>query len=245
MIKTTDIICLVFNNLSLTQRFVHHLFKNTNNFRLIFIDNGSDQDTQKYLNHGKQSGKWHLFRSETNVGVIKGRNIGAKLVESDFFVNLDNDQFVGPGWLDRLHNLLDSGYDVVGSEAWLLTPPSANGKSYYPYKHCSRITDSFSYIGCGGMLIKKYIYDAIGLFDERFNPAYFEDPDFSYSCIKSNYKLGWDHQCPIMHLEHKTMNHQTLFNKNAQFHTSWKKFIEKWSPYYPDPFKMPIKKSSC
>jgi len=44
-----DIICLVHNGLEVTRGFVDHLYKNTDNFQLIFVDNGSNQSTQEYL----------------------------------------------------------------------------------------------------------------------------------------------------------------------------------------------------
>lgn len=249
MTPRIDIICLVHNGLPVTQGFVKSLFANTNNFRLIFIDNGSTDGTPQFLKEGEEQNKWKVVSPGKNLGVIGGRNLGAQYIESDFFMNIDNDQYPGPGWLEGLFKLIDQGYDIVGPEAWELMPPKAPGalvmggqviadRSYFPYKHCERMRDTFTYIGCGGSLIKTAVYEKIGLFDERFNPAYFEDPDFCFKALQAGFKLGWFANCPITHLAHQTFNSQQLFNKNTQFTKSWKAFRDKWLPYFPEPMKM-------
>ena len=244
----TDIIVLVHNNLSITQGFVKRLFENTENFHLIFVDNGSTDKVKGFLKEGCLQERWELIRLDDNVGVIKGRNRGAQAIKSDYFLNIDNDQYVKPGWLSSLHKLMDKGYDIVGSEAWQLLPLDtkriivvsgiSQSAAYFPFRHCSSKTEKFTYIGCGGMLIKREVYDDIGLFDERYSPFYFEDPDYCFSAIKHGYKLGWLHSRLISHLGHQTINNQHLANKNKQFIKSWKLFQEKWYPYFPEPIKM-------
>jgi len=229
---------------------VKRLFQNTENFNLIFIDNGSTDKTPEFLKEGEDEEKWKVITSKENLGVIGGRNLGVQHVTSDFFMNIDNDQYPKSGWLNGLFELINKGYDIVGPEAWELISPKSRGsavvmddkviqdRSYFPYKHCERPKDSFTYIGCGGTLMKTEIYKNIGLFDERFNPAYFEDPDFCFRAIQAGYKLGWKYKCPIDHLAHQTFNAQHLFNKNKQFTKSWEAFRDKWHPYFPDPMKM-------
>ncbi len=247
MHPTTDIVCLVHNQIEITKGFVKHLFENTQDFNLIFVDNNSTDGTADWLEQGQQDHKWKVVTAtddgvRTNLGVIGGRNLGAKYVVSDYFLNIDNDQYTGPGWLDSLHCKMSEGYDIVGCEAWRLAPPNSGavvigGKShdriYFPYKKCSRAGEPFTYIGCGGMLIKKAVYEKIGLFDDRFNPAYFEDPDFCFRAIRSGYKIGWCQNCNITHLAHQTFDHQKLFDKNSQFVQSWNKFKNKWDGWFP------------
>ena len=245
----TDILVLVHNGLPITQGFVKSLFANTSNFRLIFLDNGSTDGTPAFLKEGEELNKWKVVSSDKNLGVINGRNLATTYVEADYFLHIDNDQYPGPGWLQGLFNLINQGYDVVGPEAWELIPPKPKGalvvngevvedRTYFPYRHCKNANDPFTYIGCGGTLIKTAIYKKIGLFDERYNPAWFEDPDFCFRCILAGFKLGWYHKCPITHLAHQTMNTQQLFNKRSQFDKSWKAFREKWYPYFPKPMRM-------
>ena len=246
----TDIIVLVHNRLDITKGFVKQLFMNTENFRLIFVDNGSTDQTPRFLKEGEEQGKWEVLRPGKNLGVINGRNFATTHVEADYFLHIDNDQYPGRGWLQGLFRLIDQGYDIAGPEGWELIPPKAPGgalvvggevvidRTYYPYKRCLRPNDFFTYIGCGGTLMKTAVYKKIGLFDERFSPAYFEDPDFCFRAILAGFKLGWYYKCPITHLAHQTFNSQQLFNKKSQFNKSWKAFRDKWHSYYPKPMKM-------
>lgn len=247
--KSVDIICLVHNQLPVTRGFVKSLFSNTDEdqFNLIFVNNGSNTATTEYLESGQD--KWVYVNAGKNLGVIQGRNLGIEYSKSDFFMNIDNDQYPKKGWLQKLFDLINKGYDIVGPEAWLLMPPNKGGatvvcgqsmpdRSYFPIKHCQHIFDKFSYIGCGGSLIRRKVYEKIGLFDDIFSPAYFEDPDFTWRAMQAGFKIGWCHDCPIEHLAHQTFNFQKLFDKNEQFIKSWSAFRSKWHPFYPDPLCM-------
>ncbi len=249
MTPRVDIICLVHNQLSITKGFVKSIFENTSNFRLVFVDNGSTDGTPEFLKQGEEEKKWRVISPGQNLGVIGGRNLGVQYVESDFFINIDNDQYPGPGWLQGLFNLIDQGYDIVGPEAWSLIPPKTTrgalivegqvvgDRTYFPYRQCKHVGEAFTYIGCGGMLMKTDVYKKIGLFDERFSPAFYEDPDFNFRALLAGFKLGWYDKCPITHLAHQTFNTQQLFNKQTQFNKSWKEFRKKWYPYFPEPIK--------
>ncbi len=245
----TSIITLVHNQLPITKTFVDRLFSSTDNFNLIFVDNASTDGTNEFLRKGEKEGRWKLVTSIENLGVIKGRNLGIKYVTNDFILHLDNDQFVGPGWLEKLHTLMGDKYSMTGCEAWQMLPPNTpgvvslgtsqvNDRGYFPYYRCTKPSDRFSYLGGGGTLIKREVIDTIGVFDEQFSPAYFEDPDLSFRAIQAGFKLGWCHDCPIQHLAHQTFNNQKLFQKHSQFIKSWLKFRQKWKDYYPDPICM-------
>lgn len=237
----TDVIVLVHNRLEVTRKFIDRFFQHTKNANLIFVDNGSSDGTSAFLVENQS--KWKVITHKTNLGIILGRNSAIPYLTCDYFLNIDNDQFVTANWLESLHQCMAKGYDIVGTEAWQLSPPNAKGnvvgpafsssdRSYFPKKKCSKPNESFTYIGCGGMLIRKVVIDKIGLFDERFSPAYFEDPDFNFSAIKAGFKIGWCHSCRIEHLAHQTMSSQKDFDKQQQFFHSWNKFREKWFPYY-------------
>ncbi|KKN47558.1 hypothetical protein LCGC14_0661630 [marine sediment metagenome] len=252
----TDILCLCYNQLSITQQFVKHLFANTQNFRVSFLDNNSTDKTLEYLEKISQTHEnCFYFHSDKNLGIIKGRNyLANKLFTSSYFneepskyfLNIDNDQYVIKNtWLSQLHNLMSQGYDIVGVDAWQLLPPNSKrtvvissrltkDSSYFPHRRCTQKRDAFSYVGCGGCLIKKTVYDDIGLFDERYRMCYFEDPDYSFTAIKAGYKIAWLHNCPILHLSHQTLNSQISYDKHKEFSDSWKSFREKWYPYFPD-----------
>lgn len=227
MTKQTTIVVLSYNNKSITEKFIELLSKYTEPsfFNLIMIDNGSTDDTKDYLKDALFVFERHtLVLNDQNLGVIGGRNMGYAIYQSDpteFLCFLDNDQFVQKGWLEQYHEFMETGdYDIIGADAWLMD------SNFMPRYNCKKKGDPFSYVGCGGMMVKKEVVDKIGLFDDQFNPAYFEDPDFNFRAIENGFKIGWNNLAKIHHLPHQTLGK----NKDRMiiFNNSYTKFKNKW-----------------
>lgn len=248
-----DIVCLTHNQLSITKGFLEHIIKNTPSdlFELTFFDNGSTDGTVEYL----ESQGHKLIKSDVNLGVIKARNQAMKTCTKKYIINLDNDQYVQENWLTLLLNWASKGYDIAGVEAWSMYPPNTpgsvnlagktfNDRSYFPFKRCADKKESFTYIGCGGMIINTEIFSKIeengNWFDESLGIMFWEDPSLCFRALQAGLKLGWayDCDCNIKHLKHQTMNSQQTYNKSEEFAKSWQNFKNKWYPYFPPPMKM-------
>lgn len=234
-----DIVVLSYNNRKITEDFLGYLYKNTNSdfFHLIWLDNKSEDDTRNFLvEFSKEKKNISLFFGEKNYGVIGGRNYGYKFsknrgyvfsknpeeIRSPFLMFLDNDQFVQEKWFDQHISLLCSGYDLVGVEAWLLN------NRMFPCQNIKDYKQKFSYVGCGGMVMKKEVPDNIGMFDNIFTPAYFEDPDFCIRAYKTGYKIGWNYKAKIIHMAHQTLGNLKHTEKTKIFTDSLQKFRSKW-----------------
>lgn len=228
--QKVDIIVLTYNFLENTKECIDSLFKNTDNFRLILLDNGSTDGSEKYILElaGKHDNVRSFIAGE-NLGVIEGRNQAYNLAQkldipSDIIIFLDNDQFVQYGWLNSyLEMMIIKKFDIVGIEAWMMK----ENPKFYPYKKINDIKDSsfFSYVGAGGMAIKKRVIDDIGLFDNRFF-IYYEDPDFIWRAHDKGYKIGWNSQKVIIHQYHSLLGKDN--KRKEYFHNSWLQFKKKW-----------------
>jgi len=226
----TAIVVLSHNNVEVTKKFLELLFSRTKNFYLIMIDNGSTDSTVDYLETksyiSEDNQNILLVYNQQNLGVIGGRNQGHALYSTlenipEYLCFLDNDQFVKEGWLDQHHDFMQKGkYDIVGIEAWLMN------SAYKPVRICKKPGDAFSYVGCGGMMAKKSVLDKIGLFDEQFNPAYFEDPDLNFRAKENGFSIGWNYSAKIDHFPHQTLGRDK--NKMIYFFKSYEYFIKKW-----------------
>jgi GT2 family glycosyltransferase len=181
-----------------------------------------------------------LVFSKTNLGVINGRNLLYKISSIingrgenfEYLMFLDNDQMVFGDWLDHHASVLNSSKaDVAGVEAWLMSP------GFMPIENVKTINKSFSYVGCGGMLVKREVVENIGMFDERFNPAYFEDPDFIFRCIEKGYKVAWNIKAKIIHKPHQTLGNIKNNDRIKILQESHKKFCEKWKGKKPPVIK--------
>jgi GT2 family glycosyltransferase len=246
-----DILVLSHNALDATKRFVQALYANTTGFDLYWLDNGSSDGTVEWFMRQIEAGysggiptspdsNVYFRTSKENLGVIGGRNelyrvwregkdVGCS--NADYICFLDNDQFVQPGWLEHHFRFIEQGCDLVGVEAWQMNP-----KTYIPIRQIKHFQQAFNYVGCGGMLMHGTVPDRVGgLFDTRFNPAYFEDPDFCWRAHAAGLRVGWDYSPKIFHLAHQTLRTDGPWMK--QFLSSRDKLLEKWEGNPPPIFR--------
>jgi len=199
MESCTAIILLCQNDLRITKKCLESIYKHTDDFSIIFIDNASSDGSFNFLKKfAENKDNFILVRNEEDNGCIGGRNLGYRIFcelnhKSEYIVFLDNDQLVSKDWLKRHIALVKHGYDIVGAEAWLI------GSTLLPTRHNMRLDQAFSYVGCGGMLIKREVIEDIGLFDESFGKSFFEDPDFCFRAREAGYKIGWNIKHGIKH----------------------------------------------
>lgn len=228
-----NILVLGHNSVDVTRKFFVSLYENTRieDFILTFIDNGSTDGTYEFVNGtvGRLE-NINFYKSDINLGVIRGRNkayeIASRYSDMEYVIILDNDQFVKENWLEEHIDYLEKNqYDIVGAEAWQMR------KDFYPFKKIKNKNEYFTYVGCGGSLIKNCVIKDIGLFDEQFNPCYFEDPDFTFRAINAGYSVAWNPDMKIIHLPHQTLGN--VKDKNQKFLESFMKFRKKWEGYNP------------
>ena len=208
ILSIVDIIVLSHNQKSISTQFIDILYSNTpiDSFRVIWLDNGSLDGSPEILQSelGKRQNAI-LFLEQENLGVIGGRNLAYELLtkeakQSSLLMFLDNDQMPQAGWLENhLQAMKNKDMDMIGVEAWRMS------RMLYPAEKIEREHQSYHYVGCGGMMMKKEIPATIGLFDNQFNPCYFEDPDFCFRAFDAGYRIGWNPQAKIVHLAHIIM----------------------------------------
>jgi len=245
----TGIVVLVHNQLeNVTKDFIKHLYANTEDFVVLFFDNASVDGSAEYLkNLCSENDNARYFYSDRNIGVASGREAGKNIFFSEFpnteyLLTIDNDQYVAAGWLDQLYSIVDKNYQIVGIDAWRLCAPGTGGmvnirgqmindRSYFPFKHCQKKEDLFTYVGGGGCLVHQSVYGKVS-FSLKSN-IYFEDSDFIFQSAQAGYKYMWCCNCNVLHLGHQTINAQTTYDKSAEFMKSWNAFKKKWNPYFP------------
>ena len=177
------VMVLSYNHLHITKIFLRSFFPNTDMdvCGLVILDNGSEKsNTDFFRDHINQYKNTVICFSDINNGVICGRNIlykeALKFFDFEYALFMDNDQIVSEGWIEDYMPKLDQ-YDAVGVDAWRMNDQCR------PVHNVTRSGDFYTYIGAGGMIVKKHVIDNIGLFDERYEKMYFEDPDFCFSMI--------------------------------------------------------------
>lgn len=167
-------------------------------FELIVVDNGSDHETVEWL---CQQGDLQVHLFPENRGVIVGRNWGASQARFEYLVFLDNDQYVRPGWDEELFHWLRGPVALVGVEQWHFRSDGTVRPTWQ--------RDGLTYIGAGGMVIERRVFEELGGFDEAFSPAYGEDPDLCWRAQERGYEFAWCRKTLIDHAGHLTLG-QTM-----------------------------------
>ena len=223
-----EIIILGQDDLPITKKCLNLLYENTSDFSLIFIDNASSDGSIDFLNYfAADKDNMTLVRNEEDNGCIGGRNQGYQIScdlepKADFICFLDNDQYVEKDWLDAHKLVMDFGkYDIVGAEAWVIHPQTC-----LPIRHNKLLNESFSYVGCGGMMVKRKVIEDVGLFDPTFGKNFFEDPDFCFKAYYADYKIGWSFRHKIKHVQQTTTI--TSPEKRKRFLFAYERFRAKW-----------------
>lgn len=115
----TDIIIPTFGQTDYTLRCLQSVRKHTTDYRIIWVDNGSSQESKKLVMEelARHPGSVPVWLPE-NLGFIKAVNIGLKLITEVFepsnglVVLLNNDVEVTAGWLERMEKVLERDHHV-------------------------------------------------------------------------------------------------------------------------------------
>lgn len=213
--KKIAIVALTYNKLEeATKLFLDSLYKYTNTelFDLVIVDNASTDGTSDYLKEfSTQNSNITLIFNDENLGYSKGNNIGIKKAlegEYEYIALLNNDILFTPNWLE---NTL-KGFEL-DEQLGMLSPrnnekckltPSNYIKGYKRY--LGRFKKPLRYVvtpffSC--VVIKREVIDKIGLMDEAFTPAFWEDNDYSFRAMYAGYSLAYINSAFIFH------NHST------------------------------------
>jgi hypothetical protein len=183
-------------------------------FRILIVDNGSTDNSVEILQVLEDV---TLLVNEKNVGFAAGNNHGIEYAlkkDADYVLILNNDVVVAPDMLSKLVSVAqsDSSVGVVGPVIYYFDAPGKvwfAGMEFrdslyvvrrglhleYPLDPAERV-DFVS--GCG-MLVKREVWEQVGLFDDRFF-MYYEDLDFSLRVKKAGYSLMCSTQAKMWHI---------------------------------------------
>lgn len=234
-----SILIPVYNEYKYTKTCLYSILQNTKNidYEVIVADDNSYDETENILNDVENI---QLSKNSINVGFLKNVNVSSQMAKGKYLCLLNNDTIPLEGWLDNLVQTLETQSDVGVVGAKYLYPNgliqeagsgmNCEGKPNWYGSNCKRDDEKFNierevdYCSGCGILIRKDAWDKVGGFDEKYAPAYYEDPDLSFTF---KYKLGlktlYQPKSEIIHFHNMSYRHTHYDSTSSHL-----KFCIKW-----------------
>ena len=198
---------------------------NPNDIEIVVIDDGSCDETAKTVaQYREQLQIKYVFQE--NSGLSVARNTGIRHASYKNLLFLDDDRIVCDGYLQRLsfgeadivfgrqkewyiRNLddkLEQVYTIVAEQKESLRKKTIDSRYYIKTKAIyEKPSTSIPWVGCifANTLIKREIFEKIGVFSEQFVGWGFEDLDVSYRAFAAGYKIALNSEMITYHLYHQ------------------------------------------
>ena len=213
-------------------------------YEVLLVLNGADPDVVEFATRNLDGVR--ILPGEVNLGFGGGMNRAARHAKGEYLLLLNDDVKVEPDWLDPLVETLDNHPEAaaVGSHSLFTdgrvqeagsvlfddgtTAPVGRGLP------AGNTTWSFlrkvDYCSASSLLVRRSVFEAIGGFDLRYFPAYYEDTDLALSMRAAGFSILSDGRSRIRHLE--SMSTTTHF-KNFLFRRNVVQLREKWANELP------------
>ncbi len=136
------VVVLSWNGRKFLEQFLPPLLKTTYpNASLYVADNASTDDSVKFASDNFPGIK--IIRIGRNCGFAEGYNIALKQIEADYYVLLNQDVEVTPGWIEPVIGLMESDQRIAACQ---------------PKIHWHADKSRFEYAGAAGGFLDKYGY---------------------------------------------------------------------------------------
>ena len=152
-----------------------------------------------------------LISQPINLGFAGGVNAGLRAVNGDVGVLLNQDCIVQAGWLDALLDALNAHPEFGLAGCTLFNADGsinhAGAQLRRPIALGQHLTDrdgdqphAVDYVTGAALAIRRSTWDTIGLFDNGFYPAYYEEVDYCYRARRHGLEIGYVPAATVQHL---------------------------------------------
>ena len=233
------VVILNWNGRKMLERFLPSVTANTTGDAEVFIaDNGSTDDSIEFLRENYPMLK--LIQFDKNYGFADGYNKALAQIEADYYVLLNDDVEVTPGWTDSVVKMMESDDSIAIAQPKLLMYDQRDTFEYaggaggfidsYGYPFCrgrifstiekdnGQYDDSREIFWASGaaMFVKSSVWKEMGGLDGDFF-AHMEEIDFCWRCKNRGYKVVYCPDAVVYHVGGGTLPKSSPFKTQLNF----------------------------
>ena len=214
-----SIVIPVYNQLKMTIECLRDVIRTYGvETEIIVVDDGSKEPISRAI--PKLFPDVKLLINEHNIGFAKTVNKGIRAASHDYICLLNNDiKLPNPGWLKTMMSSLGS-CDMTAPAGGRM-----DSKWNYLPGEAKRRGEDFSYLVGWCMLVKRSVFDSIGLIPEDFGRGFFEDVLFCYRAKQAGFKMDITENTGVQHLYHATFKAEG-FNLAEEYAKKRKIFLD-------------------
>lgn len=135
------VVILNFNGKKFLEKFLPSVTSHSKGHHIVLADNNSSDDS---INFVKESyPEIQIVKNPVNTGFAQGYNDALRYVNAEYYVLLNSDVEVSPGWIEYIITLMDANPQIAACQPKIMD---------YNNKH------KFEYAGASGGFIDKYGY---------------------------------------------------------------------------------------
>ncbi|WP_244939623.1 glycosyltransferase family 2 protein [Arcticibacter tournemirensis] len=208
------------------------------NFRIIVADNASSDESVAFVQ--SHFPEVEIIVNESNFGFAGGYNAALKQVRSDYFVLLNSDVEVTPGWIEPVITLMESDLQIAAAQPKLR---DFNNRRRFEYAGAAGgYMDKFGYPFCRGrifdhieedegqydvsteifwasgaaLFIKRPYWEEINGFDADFF-AHMEEIDLCWRLKNRGYKIVYCPSSVVYHIGGGTLHTENPYKTYLNF----------------------------
>jgi GT2 family glycosyltransferase len=233
------VVILNWNGLSYLRDFLPYVLASAwPNLEIVVGDNASSDGSVAFL-----EGKYptvRIIENDANYGFTGGYNRVLSQVDADYYILLNSDVEVSPGWIEPVIALMQSDdriaaaapkikaygqkthFEHAGAAGGFIDKfgyPFCRGRIFYEIEEDKgqyERADEIFWASGAAMFIKKKCWDIAGGFDESFF-AHMEEIDLCWRLKNIGYKVMYCPQSVVYHVGGGTLNAENPFKTYLNF----------------------------
>ncbi len=249
-LPSVSIVVPCYNGLRLTEACVRALLETVPEWlpsEIVFVDDASTDGTNELLSAtAAMDQRVTVLRNSRNRGYLYSVTRGSENATGEVLVFLNNDTVPLSGWLTPTLALFRA-YNDVGAVGGRLVYPDgrlqeAGGVIFRDgtpakvgYGHPNPDDPRYTYVRnidyCSGAFLAtpRGLFQDLGGFDPAYDPGYFEDVDYCFSLRKNGYRVVYQPDSVIVHVEGGTAGLDATrgFKRHQKLNESV--FRERWA----------------